>query len=77
MTASQVAASSGLELAMTNRYLARLLAAGALVATAPRRRTKRPTARPPDGAGAPRGRSASPCCPSQRGGDLSAFTTDG
>ena len=41
MTASQVAASSGLGLAMTNRYLARLLAAGELVATAPPRSTKR------------------------------------
>jgi len=41
MTASQVAAPSGLGLAMTNRYLARLLAAGELVATAPPRSTKR------------------------------------
>lgn len=41
MTSSQVAATTGLGLAMTNRYLARLLAAGELVATAPPRSPKR------------------------------------
>lgn len=41
LTAAEVAASTGLGPAMTNRYLARLLAAGELVATAPPRSTKR------------------------------------
>lgn len=41
LTASQVASATGLGLAMSNRYLARLLAAGELVATAPPRSTKR------------------------------------
>lgn len=41
MTASKVAATSGLGLARTNRYLARLLAVGELVATAPPRSTRR------------------------------------
>ena len=41
LTAAEVAATTGLGLAMTNRYLARLLAAGELVATAPPRSTKR------------------------------------
>lgn len=41
VTAAQVAATTGLGLAMTNRYLARLLAAGELVATAPPRSPKR------------------------------------
>lgn len=41
LTATQVAAATGLGLAMTNRYLARLVDAGELVATAPPRSTKR------------------------------------
>lgn len=41
MTATQVAAATALGLAMTNRYLARMLEAGELVATAPPRSTKR------------------------------------
>lgn len=41
MIAAQVAATTGLRLAMTNRYLAGLVAAGHLVATAPPRSPKR------------------------------------
>ena len=41
LTASQVAGATGLGLAMTNRYLARVLAAGELIATAPPGSTKR------------------------------------
>lgn len=41
MTAAEVAATTGLGPAMTNRYLSRLLAEGALIATAPPRSTKR------------------------------------
>jgi Fic family protein len=41
LTAAQVAATTGLRLAMTNRYLARLVAADQLVATAPPRSPKR------------------------------------
>jgi ATP-dependent DNA helicase RecG len=41
MTSAEVAQTTGLGLAMTNRYLARLLTAGQLVATAPPRSPKR------------------------------------